>query len=179
VTVRALIHIGPLEPVGWHFLLTFWALRQIKRIDLVFNLGLDMLKFLLKMFKVTRQHFAPRNERRQRIDVNADDLSAEAKPFNYCNAASAKWVKNDASGIGVVFDKRPKHAPWTPGKIPVHLVNRRMGLGDHRVVDWFQVVQILQVVGQFFRHWNKTSRIRGNSIDGGIVNEGRKGSKAD
>ena len=77
-TFRALIYIGPLEPVSRHFLLTFWTFRQIKGVDLVLDLGLDALKFFFKLVKVTRQHLAPRNECRKRVDVYTDDFSSES-----------------------------------------------------------------------------------------------------
>jgi hypothetical protein len=135
--------VGIFEILDSSLSATLSARRHIPRDNLISNLFFDFTISIFEIFDISRNDLHFRDKCCHWVDVYADDLSAKTKTFNHRNATAAEWVKDDASGIGVVLDKGPKDAPGPPGKIPVHLVNRRMGLSDYRVVDRFQVVQIL------------------------------------
>ncbi|MGB2866191.1 MAG: hypothetical protein WBC05_22855 [Sedimentisphaerales bacterium] len=136
-------NITPLEPVCWCWLLTFGTRCHVEGFNFVSASGLDLLESGIEFVHINVNCFHPGDECGQRIDVYPDDLAIKAKAFNDSNATTAKGVKNNAPWIGVVLNKCPEHAPGPPGKITVHLVDRRMGLSYHRMVDRFQIVQIL------------------------------------
>jgi len=120
---------------------------HVKSGNVIKKSGLDLAIQFLEMIRVARRYLTSCDEGSDGVQIHTDYLAAEAKSLDDRYAAAAEGIQNDAAGVGVVLNECPKDAPRPAGEIAVHLVNGRVRLGDDRMVNGLEVVEVLDFLG--------------------------------